>query len=233
MNMKKIFLVGAFSSLLILSGCGSSGGGGGAVVDLVTVSGQITDLSDISLQGVTIEGIYNNPGDPLNPTTTSDANGNYSFKVLKGDAVYLQARKATYTTMNSGKEALNANEPGFDIGMPTSIEAQDVINLVFTATTPNLADKAWLVVEVVSATTGEDVGGETIIAASTPAEEVYMNCFDALSGGSVTIAGCMTITTPMYMAYYDAGTVTTVTVGAETQTAVLRKGEVTILEFEQ
>lgn len=237
MNMKKVFLASTFSTMLILSGCGGGGGGGDTtqVVDdlTVTISGQITDSYGLSLPGVTIEGVYNNPGDPLNPSTSSDNNGNFSIEVLKGDVVYLHATKATYATINSGKWAYNANESGFDFGIPTTIEAQDAINLLFASNTPNLADKAWLVVDVISAANGNDVAGQTITAVPAPATtaEAYPDC-NGVPGATSTIA-CTNRLSPMYMAYFDAGTNVSVTVAAETQTAVLRKGEITYLEFEQ
>ena len=232
--MNKIILASVFSSAFILSACSSSSDDAAQIIldEFVTVSGKITDMNDGILSGVAIEGVYTDPGGLLNPSTKSDASGNFSLQVLKGDAFYLRGTIATYATMNSAKGALSVDEVGFDIGIPTETEAQDVINLVFTDVTPNLADKAWLVVDVVTAANGDDVSGQTITAASTPDAEVYPDCDGAPTSGP-TIAGCTDRSTPMYMAYYDATIETTVTVGSETQTAVIRKGEITYLEFEQ
>jgi hypothetical protein len=231
--MNKILIASAFSSALILLSACSSDDAAQVIADLeVTVSGKTTDINDAPLAGVAIEGVYTDPGGLLNPRTTSDAGGNFSFKVLKGDAFYLRGTKATYTTMNSAKGALSVDEAGLDIGIPTLFEAQDVINLVFMGAPPLLAEKAWLVVDVVSAANGNDVPGQTITAASTPDGEVYPSCNGA-PGSTETIAGCADRPSPMYMAYYNAAIETTVTVGNETQTAPIRMGEITYLEFEQ
>ena len=233
--MKKFVLANALSSALILSGCGGGGSDDVAqiITDLeVTVSGQITNLSNVGLSDVAIEGVYADPGGLLDPTTISDTSGNFSLKILKGDAFYLRATKDTFTTLNSARVALNVDETGLEIGMPTEVEAQEIINLVFTSNPPTFADKAWLVVDVVTAVNGDDVAGQTITAVSTPATEAYPDCFGA-AGASSTVADCTTDRPgPMYMAYYDASTVITVTVGIETQTAPIRMGEITALEFE-
>ena len=232
--MKKIVLANVLSSALILSGCG--GGGSDEVAQIitdleVTVSGQITNLSNAGLSDVAIEGVYADPGGLLDPTTISDTSGNFSLEILKGDAFYLRATKDTFTTLNSARVALNVNETGLEIGMPTKVEAQGIIDLVFTNTQPTFADKAWLVVDVVTAANGDDVAGQTITAVSTPAAEAYPDCFGA-PGASSTVAGCTDRPGPMYMAYYNASTEITVTVGIETQTAPIRMGEITALEFE-
>lgn len=230
--MRKILLASAFGSVFVLSGCGGSDDVAQIIADLeVTVSGQTTDLLNNSLQGVTIEGVYNAPGASLNPTTTNDTNGNFSIKVFKSSAVYLRASKGNYTTINSGKKTFNADESNFDIDMQTLNEAQDAINLAFSTMPPNFADKAWLIVDVISAANGTDLSGKTIVAASNTAE-AYLDC-NGMAGATVTVAGCTNRPTGMYMAYFDAGSETTITVDTETQTAVLRKGEVTILEFKQ
>ena len=115
--------------------------------------------------------------------------------------------------------------------MPTIIQAQAIITLVFTAPTPDLTEKAWLVVDVVTAANGDEIAGQTITLSSPPAEEAYPDCFGA-PGAPSTVAGCLDRPTPMYMAYYDASTEIAVTVGGKTQTAPIRMGEITVLEFE-
>ncbi len=238
MNMKKVFLASTFSTALILSGCGGGGGDDATqvVADLtVTISGQITDLNDLPLSGVAIEGIYNNPGDPLNPSTNSDASGNFSIELLKGDAVYLRATKATYTTINSGKWAYNTDESGFNFGIPLQAETQAVIDAAYGIGTAALADKAWLVVDVVSATNGNEINNQSITVSVTLEKNVYTACDGSDSGASATIAPPCNPSRPgpMYIASSVAAANVNVTVATETQTAVLRKGEITYLEFEQ
>ena len=236
MNMKKIFLASACSSAIILSGCGGGGGDATQVVaDLtVTISGQITDSADSPLPGVAIEGVYNNPGDPLNPSTNSNNNGNFSIDVLKSDAVYLRATKATYATLNSAKWTYNADEMGFDFGMPDTTEAQAIIDAAYGAGTA-LADKAWLVVDVVNAANGNEINNQSIAVSPAPEDEVYTACTGFDSGASATIAPPCNPSRPgpMYIASFAASATVNVTVATETQTAVLTKGEITYLDFEQ
>ena len=232
--MKKILLVSAFSSALILSACSSSDVEKILADEFVTVSGQTTDMNDAPLPDVAIEGVHTIPGGLLSSITTSDADGNFSLSVIKDDAFYLRATKSTYATINTVKGALSANESNFDIGMPTVIEAQAVIILAFASATPipNLADKAWLVVDVSDA--NGEVDGATIAPSPAPDAFVYTDCNGVeTTSNTATEAPCPNRPGPMYIAYYDASTEITVTVGSETQTAVVRKGEVTILEFEQ
>jgi len=215
--------------MVVIVGCG----GGSSLSDdaaktaadlMVTASGKVTTLSGNPLHGVTIEGVLSDPGSQLNPTTTSDADGNFSMGVFKGSTVYLRVSLANYATMNSSKEALNAGKSDYNIEMPTLVEEQDIINLAFTVSTPNFADKAWLAVDVVSAADGSDLLGKTI-GATLFAAEVYLDCNGA-PGTTVTVANCTSRFTPMYMAYFDAGSEVAITVGAESQTVVLRIGEV-------
>ena len=235
--MKNILLVSAISSVLILPACSSDDAAQIIADEFVNVSGQVKDINDATLSGVTVEGVYTSPGGLLNPSTTTDGSGNYALSVIKGDALYLHASKSTYATVNSAKEALNANETGVDIdGIPLITEAQGVIDLALFVSSPPLADKAWLVVDVVAATNGDDIAGQTITPAPAPPAAVYTNCFGAPDVGGVTVASCMGGRPgPMYIASFDTATETeiTVTVGSETQTAVVRKGEITGLEFEQ
>ena len=235
--MKKLLLVSAFSSALILSACGSSDDVAQIIDDeFVTVSGQTTDINDTPspLPDVAIEGVYTVPDGLLNPTTISDAtSGNFSLSVIKGDAFYLHASKDTYATMNSVKDALSANEAGLEIGLPTKDEANQVITLAFASNTPDLAEKAWLVVGVEDAN-GDEVNGATISPSPAPEAFVYTDCHGADVANSVTEAACIDERPgPMYIAYYAANTEITVTVGSETQTAPIRMGEITLLEFEQ
>ena len=233
--MKKILLVSAFSSALILSACSSSDDAVQIIDDLeVTVSGKTTDINDGVLPGVAIEGVYTDPGGLLNPTTTSDATtGNFSLSVIKGDAFYLRGTKATYATINSAKGALSANEAGLEIGIPTEIEAQAIITLAFANNTPDLVDKAWLVVDVELAANGDEVDGATIAPLPAPDAFVYTDCNGVDTSNIATEAPCPNRPGPMYIAYYNASTEITVTVGSETQTAPIRTGEITVLEFEQ
>ncbi len=234
--MKKILLVSAFSSALILSAC-SSDDVAEIIAGLeVTVSGQITNISDVGETGVTIEGVYTDPGGLLNPTTASVVGGNFSLPVLKGDSFYLHASKTGFATINTARATLSVDETGVELGIPTLIETQDVITLAFTATSvPTFkdADKAWLVVDVALAANGDEVDGATISPLPAPDARVYTDCNGADAFDTTTVAPCPTRPGPMYIAYFNAPAEILVTVGSETQTATVRLGEITVLEFEQ
>ena len=215
----------------LLYGCGGSDDAAQAIADeFVTVSGTISNLNGTGESAVNVEGVYTSPGGLLNPSTTTDSSGNFSLSVLKGDPVYLQATKASFATINSQKGALDVNVSGLDIGMPTEIEAQAVINTALGASTTLLANKSWLVVDIEDAN-GNEVSGQSVISTRTPAHEVYTDCDGTDSGNNVTFA-CPTRDAPMYIAYFDATVDSNIQVGTETQTAPLRMGEITALEFE-
>ncbi len=232
--MKQLFLASILGSALVLSGCG---GASDAVNDLVdnlnvTVSGTVTDSMDNPLAGVKVEGVYASPGDALNPVDSTDASGNFSIKILKNNAAYLQLSKQGFVTMNMPKKALNADMTGINLGLPTTEEAQGVLTAAY-GTTIALSSRAWLAVDVVDAN-GDEVGGQSIsVSGATAEKQVYTSCTGIDSMGTTTVGPCPDRPSPMYVSSFTAGATVTVGVGAETQTAVLRMGEVTYLEFEQ
>ena len=236
--MKKILLVllSAFSSALILSACSSSDDVAQIIADeFVTVSGQITNISDVGETGVTIEGVYTNPNDPLNPTTASVVGGNFSIPVLKGNSFYLHASKTGFATINTARVTLSVNETGVELGIPTLFEAQAVIDTAFAPAVIALADKAWLVVDVANAS-GDEVIGISISSVPGPIDAVYTLC-NGTDSTLIVTAGVLPCVpdrpAPMYIAYFDSAVEAQVTVGGETQTAPVRMGEITELEFVQ
>jgi mono/diheme cytochrome c family protein len=234
-------LAGTMGFLLNLTGCGGGGGDAAQVDDViddviveefVTISGKITNLNDAGEPDVQVEGVYTTPGGTLNPTENTDSNGNFSLSVLKNDPVFLQATKSGFVTLNSQKAALNTNVTGLDIGLPTESQAQDVIDIAFT-TMPVLQNHAWLVVDIEDSN-GDGVSGQTIsISNATAADMVYTEC-DGTDGGATSTTGpCPSgRSSPMYLAYFNASSDATVTVGSETQIAPIRMGEITALEYE-
>ena len=201
-------------------------------IELVSISGTIFDLNNTVEQDVDVEGVYSNPGDPLNPVTTTDANGDFSMQVLKGDAVYLHASKTSFAIINTAKTPLNADTVGVERFMPTEVEAQTVIDAAFGVAAPQLVNHAWLMVDVEDAS-GNEVSGHGISSTAAPAAEVYTDCDGADSGGSATTGPCVPDRQgTMYIAYFDGTAEVDVTVDSETQTAPVRMGEITFLEFE-
>lgn len=233
--MRTIILVSALGAAAFLSGCGGGGDDTASTFvaqEFVSISGKITSLNDTGEPGVAVEGVYSSPGDPLNPTTSTDSSGNFLLDVLKGDAVFLRATKDSFATINSAKAPLSVDVSGLDIGMPTGIEAQSVIDTAFGADTTLLENVAWLVVDIEDAN-GDGVAGETITSTVSPADEVYTECDGTDSGATATTGPCPGgRPSPMYIAYFDAAGEANITVGSETQIAPIRMGEITYLEFE-
>lgn len=222
----------AMGLALLQSGCSSDDVAQAIADEFVAISGKISNLSDTGEPDVEVEGVYSNPGDALNPTKTTDVSGNFSLQVLKNSAVYLRATKSSFATINSAKAPLNASVTGLDIGMPTVVQAQSMIDTAFDASTPPLQNHAWLVVDVVDPV-GEGVSGQTITSSITPTEFVYTECNGTDVGATATTGPCPTgRTSPMYLAYFDAASEASITVGGETQTAPIRMGEITALEYE-
>ena len=231
---KAVYLLAVIMGVLLnLTGCGSSSDDAVQVIadEFVTVSGKITNLNDVGESGVQVEGVYTVPGGLLNPTADTDTNGNFSLSVLKNDAVFLQATKSGFATVNSQKSALSANVTGLDIGLPTENQAQDVIDNAYT-TMPVLQNHAWLIVDIEDAN-GDGVSGQTVSVNNVTASgTVYTDC-DGTDVGATSTTTCPNgWAGPMYIAYFDTSGEATVTVGSETQTAPIRIGEITALEFE-
>jgi hypothetical protein len=233
-NKPKYLLASMFISVLLLPACSSDDAQEiiDEVVGDVTVEGQITSSANQSgEQGVSVKGIYGSVLGETSPVTT-DAGGLYSLVVLKDTPVSLQASKTGFITLNSEKASLSADEKDFDIEMVTSAEADAAINQVFPAQT--LAGSAWLVVNVVDGSDVE-VGGVTISTTGNPTDTAATNCDGTDSNGDTTIAPCPSERGgPMYFAYFDIDSAeVTVTAGADTKLAPVRRGEVTFLEFVQ
>ena len=233
-NKAVYLLAGSMATLLSLTGCGGSSDDAVQVIadEFVSISGKITNLNDDAGEpDVQVEGVYTTPGGLLNPKIDTDANGNFSLSVLKNDPVFLQATKSGFATVNSQKAALNTDDTGLDIGLPTETQAQDVINNAFT-TMPALQNHAWLVVDIEDSN-GDGVSGQIVsINNLTPSGKVYTDCDGTDSGVSSTAACPDGWASPMYIAYFDTTGDATVTVDSETQNAPIRMGEITALEYE-
>lgn len=233
-NKTAFILAGAIGIFLTLAGCSSDDAAQVIADEFIAVSGQITDTSGTGVQDVNVEGVYSDPGGLLNPVDTTDTNGSFSLQILKNDAFYLRATSSTLATMNSAKAAFSANVTGLDIGIPTEAEAQAIIDTAFAVAPPVLANHAWLVIDIVNATTGDELNNKAVSTSVAPTDEVYTDCAGADSGGGVTAgAPCAGGRVgPMYIAYFDAPAEVNVTVDSTTQIAPIRMGEITFLEFE-
>ena len=225
-------LAGITGVLFVLTSCSSSDDAVQIIADeFISISGKLTSTANpLGESGVTVKGIYSD-GNILNPETTTDSAGVFSLDVLKNTAVSLQTSKSSFATLNSAKEALSVNETGLDIELVTSSDAEAAIANVFPG--PTLAGFAWLVVDVIDSSDVQ-VNGVTISTTGTTIDTAATACDGTDSGGNVTIAPCPTRGGPMYFAYFDIdSTEVTVTAGASSQLAPVRRGEVTALEFVQ
>ena len=202
-----------------------------AANEFFTISGTV-NVSTGTPDGVAVVAVYTNPTDPLNPTTTTDINGNFSLQVLKNKQAYLHMTRTDLATVNTLKLELNADLAGMDISLPTLDEAQTVIDTALGAA-PELGSKAWLTIDVFDGS-GAEQGGVTISPTPAPAPiaEVYTHCDGTDSNLDVTMTCNPSRDVPMYIAYYDApGNVSVAVNNKETQIAPLRMGEITYLEF--
>lgn len=221
---------------LWITACGSSSDDAARIIaeEFVTISGTINDVNNTPEPDVSVEAVYSNPGDPLNPVTTTDSNAvsNFSIEVLRNTAVFFHAEKSSFAIINTARVPFSADVNGVAVEIPTVDQAKDVINNAFESD-PDLVNHAWLVVDVVD-TTGNEVNDQRISPTVAPVDEVYTDCDGMDSKGSVTTGTiCPTDRQgPMYIAYFDATTEAKITVGVEQQTAPIRMGEITALEFE-
>lgn len=228
-NKMIYWLIAALASMQILSACSSDEVEAVINDETVKVSGIIRGESDAPLGGVTVKAIYSD-NDPLNPSTTTAPDGTFSLTVLKNIAFSLQASANNYITLNSEKAASDTDITDVDFGLPTTAQAQQVIDDALGVNTTPLGNVAWLVVDVFDAN-GNEVGGVTI---STNADaEVYTACDGTDSTGTMTVAPCVEDRAVMYIAYFTSAGDISVTVAGDTKTAPVRLGEITLVEFEQ
>lgn len=246
MNIGKtgITLASTLGLAFILSGCVSSDDLAEALLGSVNVSGTIVDASDndVGLQGVSIhattDGIPGATRSYDSETVTTDGSGNYSLKVVKDLPVYMQLTKAGYATFNTVFATLTGDQTLPEIPMVTSTDAQAMIDAAFGGGI-NLADKAWVVVNVLAAN-GDDLAGATIALNNAPTASAYNNqntCVNDYDAGTGPTVDCTaTRVGPMYIAYYETAQEVSVSVAGtvtDSEAALVRMGEVTIIEFQQ
>lgn len=233
-NKAAYLLACTVGCLFILAGCSSDDDApieDNLVLTEVTVSGTVVSFSDDApLPGVSVEGVYTSPGDADNPTATTDAAGAFSLTVKTLTPVYLHGTLTGYATINSEKGTVSASESGEEIEMPTETEAQGIINAAFPIALPQLANHAWLAVDVYD-TNGVELAGKNISSTVTPDGFAYIDCTGAPSTTAATVA-CTARDGVMYLAYFGSTTEATVTVDGINKIAPLNLGEVTVLDYE-
>lgn len=199
---------------------------------IISISGTISSsVNPAGESGVTVRGFYTNTSLGT-PTTTTAVDGSFSLSILENTPVSVQVSKSGLLTLNSARETFAASASGFDIDVPTTAEGAVVIDTAYSGQT--LASGAWLAVNVEDGS-GTEIDGVTITTSQTNIiAEAALECDGTVSTGVVTIANCNPAREgPMYLAYFSADTEITVTVGGVTQTAPVRIGEVTFIDFVQ
>lgn len=231
--MKKTLFIGAILSILILSACTEeevSNFFGGEDKE-ITVSGKTNNTTATAEPEVRIEGVYITPTDTSNPTVDSDTSGEFALQLNENESFYLRASKSGFVSISSRQMNLSADQTDVVIEMPTEAQVQDMINTAFTSA-PESFNHAWLAVNVVT-TTDDEANGYEVALSAIPAGSVYTSCNGTDSGlFETTGAPCPSDrSAPMYIAYYDTAGDVIATVGIESQTASIRMGEITRLEF--
>lgn len=228
----------------LLNGCISSDDLAESFLGTVTITGTVIDASnnDVGLQGVslkaTTDGIPNATQNYDSDTVTTNNSGNFSLNVIKDVPVYMHLTRTGYATFNTAFGIFTADGAVQDIPMITTGDAEAMIDAAFSGANLNLADKAWVAVNVVDGN-GDDLAGATLALNNVPSDFAYNNlnnCVNDYSAAAPTADCTATRVGPMYIAYYEADEVVEVTVSGAmtgTQTVLVKVGEVAIVEFQQ
>lgn len=174
------------------------------------------------------------PNTPVTVTDT-DAAGSYTATIILGVSTHFTFDKLGYAVLNTQYRAFSENTSGLDFEVVLAADAETVIDIAFDGMGLDLADKAWLAIDVQDAS-GDDVAGVTITPDSSPNGGGTLNCDGTLSGGNTTAdPACVSDRTgPMYLAYYDADTEITIAIsGSSAISAPVRLGAVTFIVVEQ
>ncbi len=233
-NVITVF-AGMLALALVVSGCSSSSSSPPTAPTTVTVAGTVTTETVNPAPDVTVTGKYSDT-DMTAPVTT-DANGKYSLTVSNSKAVWLNLAKAGLATLNSEKTILTTDIADADVDMPTEVQAQQLIDMVFGLNTQPLGNVAWLVIDVEDVNNNK-LGGVSFSSTPAPDAEVYVDCNNTDSLGSITVAPCNPAQEVLYIAYFtgfpvDASVTASGAGVSDTKTAPLRQGEITFIDFEQ
>ena len=174
------------------------------------------------------------PNTPVTVTDT-DAAGSYTATILLGISTHLSFDKLGFAVLNTQYKTFTQNATGLDFETVLAADAETVIDIAFNGMDLDLADKAWLAIDVQDPS-GDDVAGVTITPDSLPAGGGALNCDATLSGGNTTAdPACVSDRTgPMYLAYYDADAEIIITIsGSSPISAPVRMGEITFIVVEQ
>ena len=234
------FLTSALIGLLSVAGCGGSGGGDDVVI---LPEDNTVELSGIySADGTPLEGALVTPyaiGEPDAPMFTpkaTDATGAYTIDVFADTPVSFEFSKLHFATLRTQYESFKENSTGLDFETLSVVDAKVIIDTAFGGMMLDLADMAWLAINVTDST-GVAVDGATITPNLAPAGGGALLCDGTFSGTSITIAPpCVPDRSgPMYLAYFYADVEISIAVSGSPTTisAPLRVGELTFIDVEQ
>jgi hypothetical protein len=118
--VKKFLITVTLISILTISACTEeeiTDFFGGNTIKL-TVSGKTYNISNSGEPDVTVEGVYEAPGDTSNPVASSDDDGNFSLQVTENNSFFLHASKSGFVTMNTRRTGFSSDESAIVIEMP-------------------------------------------------------------------------------------------------------------------
>ena len=218
----------------ILAGCSSSDDNPPPPIPDVTVDlrGNITDINDQPIAGAMVNVYLTLNDSSAEDTATTNASGSYMVTVIENASVYFEVQASGYATVNSEIVSFATNQTGLNISIPTIAEAEAIIDAAFGGMALNLADKAWLAINVYNAG-GDEQNGVTVSVTPIAAGGGAANCDGTLTGGNVTSAPPCNPARDgvMYLAYYDANTTVDISVSDDSASAPVRMGEVTFVEL--
>ncbi len=210
--------------MLSLSSCSSSNGDSPSPT--VFLSGVVTDGAKL-LQGVSIEVV--DTGGRQIASATSNSIGEFELKVQQGIELAIRFSAAGFTTVRSQNYTLISHVTGLNIVLQPLQTTESIIDTAFSGMTLDLADKAWLAVDVLNEQLDE-MDGAMVAVNPAPTQGGTLLCDGTLTGGNITSAlpACDPPRTgPMYIAYFDAPTSVEVTInGIVTYKSSGRVGEV-------
>lgn len=229
---------GVLALAFVLTGCSSSSSPTATTPTTpttVTVGGTVTTESVNPAENVTVTGKYSDTD--MTPAATTDALGKYSLDISTSKAVWLNFAKAGLATLNSEKSTLTTNITDADIDMPTTVQAQQLIDAIFGINTQPLGNVAWLVIDVEDVN-DDKLGGVSFSSTPAPDAEVYVACGNIDNNDTATVAPCIPEQDVMYIAYFtgfpaDASVTASGAGVSDTKIAPLRQGEITFIDFEQ
>jgi len=240
-SIARVFITPVFAGLL-LGGCGSSGSGDPPPVNLPAATSNVSgilDLDGTSVDGVTVTSMLVTTAatDDVQSTTSTDANGAYTLNILSDTDTYFEFSKIDLATINTEFMQFAQDTADLDYGMILTTDVEALIDVTFGGMALDLADKAWLALNVVDAN-GDEADGVEITTTPGVVGGGALNCDGTLTGANITTAlpPCNPERAgPMFLAYFDGDAEITVTVAGSAGDVVapVRVGEATFFEVIQ